>query len=310
MIKLLLCVAAALKLASAQYNGIIWDAQPQFQPQYNQPAYPQIYSDDKNREAAEEPIVGSPLLPIIPPLSPFGLHGLPGLRFSNLNAGRFGSLLYGNTLLGAPNPMADDQAEAQYQSNADQQLTSPYQAAQYQSNADQQIASPYQAAEYQADPQISAQHGPASIGGLGGHWWLKKWANDEQPASMVGASPCTCAQSNQNYQVTSPQSYSGYEATPQNYQSPQTYEVASPQNYQAYPQQIYSPYQSQLPQIISDYQPSQAQGYRAQYDHQQVQPQSAGPIIQPAGTYESSSSEKSAADSNADERSWDWSWKE
>jgi len=294
MIKLILCVAAALKLASAQYNGIIWDAQPQFQPQYNQPVYPQIYSDDKNREAAEEPIVGSPLLPIIPPLSPFGLHGLPGLRFSNLNAGRFGSLLYGNTLLGAPNPMADDQAEAQYQSNADQQ-----------------IASPYQAAEYQADPQISAQQGQASIG-HGGHWWMKKWANDEQSASMVGASPCTCAQSHQNYQVSSPQSYSGYEATPQNYEvaSPQTYEVASPQNYQAYPQQIYSPYQSQLPQIISDYQPNQAQGYRAQYDYQHVQPQSAGPIIQPAGTYESSSSEKSAADSNADERSWDWSWKE
>jgi hypothetical protein len=294
MIKLVLCVAAVLKLASAQFNGIIWDVQPQFQPQYNQPAYPQFQSDDKNREAADEPVVGSPLLPIIPPILPFGV---PGLRFSNFNAGRFGGLLHGHALLGAPNPMADDQAEAQYQPNAEQQ-----------------ISSQYQASEYQVDPQISAQQDPANFG-HGGHWWWKKWANDDQSGSMVGASPCSCAQSYQTPQVSSPQSYSGYESVPQynqEYQisSPQSYEVAAPQNYPAYPQPAYSSYQSQLPQIISEYQPNQAQEHRAQIDYQQVQPQSAGPIIQPAGTYESSSSEKSAADSNADERSWDWSWKE
>lgn len=286
MIKLILCLTAAIKLASAQQNGIIWDAEPQYQPQHFQPAYPQVHGD-KYREAAEEPVVGSPLLPVIPGLGLGGLGGIPGLRFSNLNAGRFGSLLYGNTLLGAPNPMADDQAEAQYQA------------------ADQQIASPYQP-EYQADPQISAQQNQESYG-HGGKWWWKKWANDDQSGSVVGASPCSCAQNYQSYQVASPQSYQV--GSPQSYEvaSPQSYEVAAPQNYQAYPQ--YS-YQSQLPQIVSDYQPYADQSYRAQYDYQQIQPQAAGPIVQPAGTYESS--EKSAAEksaANADERSWDWSWK-
>ncbi|KAL7038612.1 hypothetical protein ACKWTF_009628 [Chironomus riparius] len=301
MIKLILCLTAAIKLASAQYNGIIWDAEPQYQPQYSQQVIPQVQSD-KNREAADEPIVGSPLLPILPlGLGRIGglggLGGLPGLRFSNLNAGHFGGLMYGNSLLGAPNPMADEQAEAQY--------------------ADPQVASQYQAAEYQVDPQISAQADTASYG-HGGKWWWKKWANDDQSGSVVGASPCSCAQSYQNFQVASPQSYefaspqsySGYEAAPQNYEvaARQSYEVAAPQNYQPYQQQIYSAYQSPLPQIITDYQPSPAQGYRAQYDHQQIQPQPAGPIVQPAGTYESS--EKSASEANADERSWDWSWKD
>ncbi|XP_070498784.1 uncharacterized protein [Chironomus tepperi] len=325
MIKLILCVFAAIKLASGQSNGIIWDSQPQYQPQYPQQHYqPQIQSNIY-REAAEEPVVGSPLLPILAPRV-FPL-GLPGLRFSNLNAGHLGGLMYGHSLLGSPNPMADEQAEAQYQSNAELQVASPY----------------------QADPQIAAQYDQSSYGHHGKKWWWKKWANDDQSGSIIGAAPCSCAQSYQNYQVASPQSYSGYEAAPQGYEvaspqefqvdpqwkkwaapqsydvaspqefqvdpqwkkwaAPQSYDVAAPQNFKALPAQVlynFTQYLPAIPQNSPDLQPNPVPEYRAPYDYTQIQPQPAGPIIQPAGTYESA--EKSAADPN-DERSWDWSWK-
>lgn len=67
-------------------------------------------------QMAEEPIVGliSPLdLKLAKPLG-FGGIGLPlpGLRFSNLNLGHLGGLGFGHSLLGAGNPMAEDNLEA------------------------------------------------------------------------------------------------------------------------------------------------------------------------------------------------------
>lgn len=64
-----------------------------------------------------EPIVGGPLFGVsntlvapsllhpLNPWNPLGLGGLPGMRFSNFQAGHLGGLHFGNAMLGAGNPM-------------------------------------------------------------------------------------------------------------------------------------------------------------------------------------------------------------
>lgn len=62
-----------------------------------------------------DPMVGTPLglgglnlkLNPLNPFNPFNL-GLPGLRFSNINTGHIGGLAFGNSLLGAANPMENE----------------------------------------------------------------------------------------------------------------------------------------------------------------------------------------------------------
>jgi hypothetical protein len=75
----------------------------------------EIHHEQARQMEAEEPIVGSPLLPLKLKMGmPFGLHhalgglGIPGMRLSNFHAGNIGGLKFGNMLLGAENPMAEE----------------------------------------------------------------------------------------------------------------------------------------------------------------------------------------------------------
>lgn len=74
------------------------------------------HMEQPRQNEADEQMVGSPLFGInkFGLGSPFGLHhalgklGIPGAKLSNFHAGSIGGLKFGNMLLGASNPMADE----------------------------------------------------------------------------------------------------------------------------------------------------------------------------------------------------------
>lgn len=92
------------------------------QPQGRDHQMMHIADHEQGRQMeADEPMVGSPLMGLKMGM-PFGVHhalggglhgltglgGIPGLRFNNFHAGRIGGLKFGNMLLGAENPNADE----------------------------------------------------------------------------------------------------------------------------------------------------------------------------------------------------------
>ena len=108
-------------------------------------------------DAENEPIVGSPLLPLKLGLHPlgFGLHpfglGIPGLRFSNFQAGHLGHLKFGNALLGSGNPM-----EANEGAQMNQQIAVPQQHQMQQHQMQQHQMQQHQ----QFDGQLGAPQQP------------------------------------------------------------------------------------------------------------------------------------------------------
>lgn len=151
---------------------------------------------EQNHEAfqADEPMVGSPLLGLglLKPLG-WGLHplGIPGLRFSNFQAGHLGNLKFGNALLGAGNPMADEDA----------QLASRHHHHHIDSNAHemehQLAAMPPQ--HYQAEPQLAAAQQPQSFG----HFW--HLANPEE--AQLGATPEQHFEAHQHFAMNPTQQF-------------------------------------------------------------------------------------------------------
>lgn len=265
MFKLILCLTVALKLASSQENGIIWNYNPP--APYFRPT-PQILPEfsSQYRGASEAPVLGSPLLPlgIIPRPFPFGI---PGMRFSNMNSGRIGSLMHSNLLLGSPNPMAE--GENSHMSGMEHSTPQNYQQ------------------QYLPEPQIAAQQDPEAFG----HkiFW-KHWANpEEQHGPMVSATP-SCEQSYyQPAQVAAPLPYHP------------TYDVASPQNpayqpsyannYQAYHQ--HQPHNQWYSAKSSDIQPQQPQQSPSEL------------IVQPEGLYDEKSATDGKADERSWDWHWD-----
>lgn len=138
----------------------------------------------QGRDAAEnEPIVGSPLFGLggishpFHPLNPFGVKsplGIPGLRFSNFQAGHLGNLHFGNTLLGAANPMANEELD-QPMPPMNQQLN-PQLGHPHRNRGAKEL-------DQQVSPQVGAA--PQDSEGVWPLWWLHL-AN---PDSNLGASP-------------------------------------------------------------------------------------------------------------------------
>lgn len=149
-------------------------------PNHQHMQIPHIHQQGREASAAEnEPMVGSPLVGSVNlgsplgwglgglghPLNPFGLGGIPGLRFSNFQAGHLGNLAFGNSLLGAGNPMANDD---------DQPMPPPM------SQQMEQLGSPHlQEAEQVGAPQESQ--------GLWPFWWLHLANPDSNHDSNLGA---------------------------------------------------------------------------------------------------------------------------
>lgn len=116
----------------------------------------QIQMNEQGRAAEiSDPVVGFPLLPLSPlhpfhPLNPLGLGGVPGLRFNKFSVGKFGNTMYSNSILGAENPMAeDDSLMHHHHHHIDSQLASPqhYQMEQnYQ--IDHELAAPQPQVEF------------------------------------------------------------------------------------------------------------------------------------------------------------------
>lgn len=129
---------------------------------------------------AEEPVVGSPLLGF-GLAKPFGLGGIlhplgiPGLRFSNFQAGHLGNLKFGNAMLGAGNPM---------EAEGDSQLGGKHHHHHIDSNHEmehQLAAMPPQ--HYQAEPQLAAAQQPQEFG----HFW--HFANPEMEHQLAAMAP-------------------------------------------------------------------------------------------------------------------------
>lgn len=125
----------------------------------------QPIAHETGREAQEfeaEPQVGSALIDPFIGLKlakPFWGLGLPGMRFSNINAGHFGGLHFGNALLGAGNPQAD----AEEQNLGDHHH--------HHHHLDDSSLDGQQG--YQMEPQVGAAQQAE------GFWPFHHWINDE-----------------------------------------------------------------------------------------------------------------------------------
>ncbi|KAG5680636.1 hypothetical protein PVAND_010130 [Polypedilum vanderplanki] len=225
--KLLLCVFLTLKLVSAQCGQHFqyqWAPQEQnvqqSYPQYTQQEnyYEQQQYDQQQNE--DEPHLGSPLIsPIGLKLSnPFGLFGVPGLRFNNLNMGRLGSLAFSNSILGAQNPNAEENNFANQQ-QVDYQVGLSPQQHQYPADYTQQ----------QVDSQVGAAQ--ENQGLHHHHWWFINDQNEQQ----LGSPQQYQQEYQQNYEQYQPQLQSNqynYQAPPQyNYQQQQL-PIVTPQHLQ------------------------------------------------------------------------------
>ena len=97
----------------------------QMQMQEQGPEQPHMHMEhmpdhQQGREAENDQMLGGPLFggPLrnnwafspLNPRNPFGLK-IPGLRFSNIQAGHLGPIAFGNSLLGAENPMSNDEEQ-------------------------------------------------------------------------------------------------------------------------------------------------------------------------------------------------------
>lgn len=132
---------------------------------------PSMQQHGREDHEMEEPVVGSPLMGLGAfGITPLGLrlgmphlglgHGLPGLRYSNLNAGHLGRMHFANSVLGAGNPMEAEQ-DAQlaighhhgHHHFINSELGSPQNF-----QMDQQLAAA-PVSNFQAEPQLAApQH--------------------------------------------------------------------------------------------------------------------------------------------------------
>lgn len=111
----------------------------------------------------DEPIVGGPigldlgLLGLQTKMGMAKMFGIPGFRFGNINAGHIGPMKYANSLLGAENPMAEQQVGTHHHYHFDDANLGPshqFDPLYYQ--AEQQVGAPQ---HYQAEPQLGAlQH--------------------------------------------------------------------------------------------------------------------------------------------------------
>lgn len=188
----ILFVIFAVALASGQEipNAIRWDVNDfmAHQNQHQGQQMPMQVHMEQGREA-DEPVVGSPLLPPLIGLKlakPF-MFGIPGLRYSNLNIGHLGHMKFANSLLGSENPMANEDDNQQHVGNAQQYQVDP-QGYQFQP----QLESPQQ---YQVDQQQQLGFPLPQQQEVFHHWHL---ANPElqaqQQPQIVGASPCQLPQ--------------------------------------------------------------------------------------------------------------------
>jgi hypothetical protein len=207
---------------------------------------------------AEEPQVGSPLMGLKMGM-PFGIHhalgglGIPGMKLSNFHAGNIGGLKFGNMLLGAENPMAeesDGQLEAKkwkwhkhisdvepftgaaqhYQYQAEPQLAAPQQQHQFfpfhlLNGVDQNGAEPQLAAAPQQPQGFLPFH----------HHFLNGDSNlgSAQQQQQIEAHQA------QQYQLAAPQMQEI---------EPQRYQVAAPQMQQFDMQPVGPPMQMHIPQ--------------------------------------------------------------
>jgi hypothetical protein len=192
-----------------------------------EPQHLQMQSADEHDQQ-----LGSPLLGLDPfgiekmklkfhPLNPFNPLRIPGAAFSNFHAGRIGGLHFGNALLGAENPMAEE-----HQSwGADAQNLGAPQQAEYNYQLQQQEPQHYQLqaqqpAEYSYHLQEQAPQ----------HYQLQA----PQPADYhLQAPPMP-----QHYQVQAPQPAEYHLQAPP---MPQHYQVQAPQP---------AEYQVQAPMMI------------------------------------------------------------
>jgi hypothetical protein len=193
--KVFVCLILALKLVTGQYPQ--WASED-----YTLAQQPQYYE-----QLADDPVVGSALIDPLIGLklkAPF-IFGVPGLRFNNLNLGRVGHLSYANSILGAPNPNAEENIETIVPQQADYQV-----ASQQQYPVDQYQQYYYQ----QADPQVGAPQDPQEFY----KWWW--FANPEQQVGAPHYQHDYQPQVQQyNYQVPQYQYNQQVVTAPQNHQS-------------------------------------------------------------------------------------------
>ena len=157
--------------------------------QQHQAQHQQFVHEQPRQMDGEEPVVGTPLMGLKLGM-PFGIHhalgnlGIPGMRFSNFHAGNIGGLKFGNTLLGAGNPMADE--------GEDQILEKKKWKWYKHKHIEPMIGD---AQQYQADPQLAGA--PQQQGFLHHHWFLNEDSN-------LGAAPQP-QHAEQQYQIGAPQ---------------------------------------------------------------------------------------------------------
>lgn len=204
---------------------------------HQQQHHAQINHEQARQMEAEEPMVGSPLLPLLPLKHaigmPFGLHHhlgglIPGMRLSNFQAGNIGGLKYGKMLLGAENPMAEE-GEGEEAILGKKKKKKWYKFAEPSLGDVQHYQAEPQ--HYQLDPSVAAP--PPQQEFLHHHWFL----NEE-----VGAPHQNCPM-NQQHQVAAPQQHYHFQelaAAPQ--QHYQIQEVgAAPQHFELQPLQPVGP---------------------------------------------------------------------
>lgn len=186
---------------------------------------------------ATEPLVGSPLMGLKMGM-PFGLHhalgglGIPGMKFSNFQAGNIGGLKFHNSLLGAENPMAEeDNDQLQGKKWKWYKHAEPLTGSEQHYQAEPQLAAPPQQqqqgffpfhllngeANQGAEPQVAtAPHQPQEF------FPFHHWLNDD---SSLGAAQ------QQNFDSHQAQQYQLAAQQMQQF-DPQHYQVAAPQMHQ------------------------------------------------------------------------------
>jgi hypothetical protein len=205
------------------------DDQQQHQQYHFEPQHLQMHAADQHDQQ-----LGSPLLGLDPfafqkmklkfhPLNPFNPLRIPGAGFSNIQAGHFGGLHFGNALLGSGNPMEEEQ----HFWGADDQHLAARQPAEYNYHVQEQ--SPQ---HYQLQAPLPAEY----------NYHLQA----PQPAEYHLQAPSMP----QHYQLQAPQPSEHHLQAPQ---MPQLYQLQAPQlaenNYHLEaPQQ--AEYQVQAPMMI------------------------------------------------------------
>lgn len=206
---------------------------PPPQPMIHQIANQQQQGREAYQMQEDEHMVGSPLGGLFSPLNPynpFGLGGLPGLRFSNIQAGHLGGLHFGNALLGAGNPM-EAEAEGNMQVGRKHKHHKHY-------IDEQEVGSPQHFDSMNAEPQVGAQNEQGFIKAFGGfgfpwhHWVEEVGAPPMQQQYNAEALGPQQQMPVQEFEVAAPPMHhfnaDAYAFGPQQYMPAQEFEVAAP----------------------------------------------------------------------------------